>query len=360
MKSLVILTTKAITHNRFLDSITKKLISKYDVILACKDIYNLNNFGKLEKYNVDFPLKIYELFDLKHLFLFFCQLYNLTKKVDLIYVHTPLAAHSIRIIRFFIRRKIKIIYHVHGLRYIPNKYDLKSNLFRLYELILSCKTDVFIVINKLDYFSITKFVNKNKVFLVNGVGINIPKKIKITENDKNNFIIGVISAFKKEKGFDQLFEIAKLLSSFDNIFFYIYGSGNASSLNRRIKKERLKNIIVKGFVDNIENEIKQFTIFLHPSHREGLNVSIQECLSRGIPVITTNARGCKDLIIDGYNGYTYEIFDIDRAINLIISFYNMKDFDFNRVRRNCVNYARKNFDRQMLSNQIEKIINQNE
>ena len=32
----------------------------------------------------------------------------------------------------------------------------------------------------------------------------------------------------------------------------------------------------------------QFNIFLHPSHREGLNVSIQECLVRGIPVVTTN------------------------------------------------------------------------
>ena len=49
MKSLAILTTKSITHNRFLDSITNNLISKYDVILSCKDISNLKKFKKLKK-----------------------------------------------------------------------------------------------------------------------------------------------------------------------------------------------------------------------------------------------------------------------------------------------------------------------
>ena len=33
-----------------------------------------------------------------------------------------------------------------------------------------------------------------------------------------------------------------------------------------------------------------------PSQREGLNVSIQEALFLGIPVVTSNVRGCKDIL----------------------------------------------------------------
>ena len=126
-------------------------------------------------------------------------------------------------------------------------------------------------------------------------------------------------------------------------------------IENKIKKNKLKNIKINGFVNNIENQIENFDIFLHPSHREGLNVSIQECLGMGIPVITTNVRGCRDLIINGYNGFIYDVYDVDKASEHILKLYNMNFLQFNELRKNCVNYARKHLDRKKLSIKIADI-----
>ena len=42
---------------------------------------------------------------------------------------------------------------------------------------------------------------------------------------------------------------------------------------------------------------------LHLSEREGLPVSVMECLSEGLPIICNKIRGNIDLIKDKYNGF---------------------------------------------------------
>jgi glycosyltransferase involved in cell wall biosynthesis len=54
-----------------------------------------------------------------------------------------------------------------------------------------------------------------------------------------------------------------------------------------------------------------------PSLREGLPVSLIEAIYTGIPIISTNIRGNKD-VLKGYpNGYLYEPHDLKKLIELI-------------------------------------------
>ena len=122
-----------------------------------------------------------------------------------------------------------------------------------------------------------------------------------------------------------------------------------------IEKKRIKNIEIKGFSKNIENEINNFDLFLLPSHREGLNVSIQECLSLGIPVLTTKIRGCKDLIIEGYNGFLYDNFDLDEAVYNILKIYKMNNLEYSLLKKNSFAYAKKYLSRKVLNNQILEV-----
>ena len=43
-------------------------------------------------------------------------------------------------------------------------------------------------------------------------------------------------------------------------------------------------------------------IFCLPSHREGLPRSIIEAMAMGIPVIATNIRGCRELVVPNVTG----------------------------------------------------------
>ena len=50
------------------------------------------------------------------------------------------------------------------------------------------------------------------------------------------------------------------------------------------------------------------TFLLHLSNREGLPVSVMECLMNGLPVICYNIRGNNDLIKDKFNGFFIKTF----------------------------------------------------
>ena len=128
-----------------------------------------------------------------------------------------------------------------------------------------------------------------------GVGVHIKlNKNTIKNLDKRKiFTIGTIASYKKEKGYEQLLEIASHFKESDNIIFKTFGYGDKKWLEKKAKKYNLKNLFINEFTNAIEDEIENFNLFFLPSLREGLNVSIQECLARGIPVLTTKVRGCE-------------------------------------------------------------------
>ena len=86
------------------------------------------------------------------------QISHILKNSDLIYLHTPLASHLVRLVNLFHFKKVKIIYHIHGLRYIP-KLSFREIFYRFIEFSYLL-TDKFIAINKLDYLSLLKFILK--------------------------------------------------------------------------------------------------------------------------------------------------------------------------------------------------------
>ena len=63
-------------------------------------------------------------------------------------------------------------------------------------------------------------------------------------------------------------------------------------------------------------------VFVHPSFREGLPVSLIEAMAAGLPCIVSNTRGNVDLLEDGTGGYIRQPDDIDgfaMAISNILS-----------------------------------------
>ena len=202
-----------------------------------------------------------------------------------------------------------------------------------------------------------KFVPHKKIYLVKGVGVNLKAnfKIKINKNRNQKFIVGVIAAFNKSKGYKELIKIAKNCQINRNIIFRVFGYGNYDWILNLMRKNNVNNIEIKGYRKNIEGEIEKFNLFLLPSHREGLNVSIQECLSRGKPVLTTKVRGCEDLIIDGHNGFLYKKDNINKASNTILKLSKMNNNDYSKLCKNSFDYAKNNLSREVKNKEILEI-----
>lgn len=146
--------------------------------------------------------------------------------------------------------------------------------------------------------------------LINGSGIKtaffkpVPKA-----KTYDNFIFLFVGRLLYDKGVAELFEAAKRLkASNKKVELWIVGGideGNPSA----IQKEDVSVLVDSGVINYIghSNDVRSIMqeadAVVLPSYREGLPRVMLESLSMAKPVITTDAPGCKETVVDGENGY---------------------------------------------------------
>ena len=355
---IVFVCTKSITFNTFLESQAVYLSKKgFKVKVACSDIKNLNFKNKLN-HTIDFPTKYTDLINIFKYVKIFLQIKELIKKnrTSIFYLHTPVASHLFRLFAVFY--KLKIVYFVHGFRFTSKTNFLRSIFFKVIEKILSLKTNVFITINNEDfYYTKHNLFTKVPTYKINGVGLDLDKK-------KSNFIfkkkskiykILVIAAYKKSKGYIDLLKIADILKKRD-FKIECYGYGDYEKFKSIKIKKKINNITFKKFDVNLKAKIKNYDILLHLSKREGLPVSVMECLAQGLPVICNKIRGNSDLIKDGFNGFFVNSY---KDVPNKIFYLSLEKEIFNRMRNNSINSITKNFCKEKINQTIYKIIKEN-
>src|SRR5690606_21287045 len=58
-----------------------------------------------------------------------------------------------------------------------------------------------------------------------------------------------------------------------------------------------------GPADDVRPYLRQCSVYVLPSYREGTPRTVLEAMSTGRAIITTNVPGCKETVIDGVNGF---------------------------------------------------------
>lgn len=351
---IIFICTRSLTFNTFLKSQANFLKKKgYDVKVACSDTENLDFISK-NNYKINFPTEVKNFFSIKRYFEVFFQIRSLIKKNKsaIFYTHTPVASHFLRLFSLF--NYIKIIYFVHGFRFTSKTGYIKSAFFKIIEKLFSFKTSIYITINNEDYLYSKENFNKNSlIYKINGVGLKFIKKYKKNNNrDKKIKKILVIAAYKKEKGYFEILKVAQMIKKF-RIYIDCYGFGNFKKFHQIKKKNNISNISFKKFDKNLEDKIKNYSLLLHLSKREGLPVSIMQSLYNGLPVICYNIRGNNDLIKNGYNGFFVNSYH--DVINRII-YLNLEKNFFKKMKLNAYNSIRRGFSQKEINQKIFKII----
>jgi glycosyltransferase involved in cell wall biosynthesis len=114
----------------------------------------------------------------------------------------------------------------------------------------------------------------------------------------------------KDKGIMEFVEAARIIRSDmkGKILFIIAGDideGNLASLTREEVNALLEEGYIEwaGYQQNMVDVYKSSDIVVLPSYREGLPKSLIEAAAIGRPIITTDVFGCKECVINGYNGF---------------------------------------------------------
>ena len=254
------------------------------------------------------------------------QLYKLIKKenYDIVHTHNHLIGILARI-SAKIAGAPTIIHSPHGFYFHEDMPYYKYWLFHSIEKLMGYFTDLLFIENIENYEMCikTNLIAQKKLYYMGG-GINMTRfhgKKLSTQNktvlmNKLNIpqdsfpIIGITSRITYEKGYRELIQsIDQLRKTYPKIFLLIVGAylknerdSFSKELNESISKYSLDQHVEITLESNVEDFLSIMDIWTLPSYREGLPRSIQEAMAMGLPVVATNIRGCRNLVVENKTG----------------------------------------------------------
>ncbi len=277
---------------------------------------------------------------------------------DIIHCHTPVAGVLTRLAARRNKNTI-VIYTAHGFHFLKGAPLLNWLIYYPVERFCARYTDKLITINKEDYERAKRFkLRKNgKVYYVPGVGINLEKiqnlKVNVKQKkkelciSKNIPILLSVGELNKNKNHETVLQALSKLKD-KNFIYLICGRGVLKEyLERKIQELHLENKVkLLGYRSDVIKILKTADLFIFPSKREGLPVSVIEAMAAGLQIIASNVRGNRDLI-DKEN--LFEPDDVAALTNLIKKQFN--NIEKNGLRKvtyaNLEQYSLKNVLKQM-------------
>lgn len=266
--------------------------------------------------------------------------YKLLKSVideghyDIIHCHTPVGAMLTRIAAKKARKNgSKVIYSAHGFHFYKGAPLKNWLLYYPVEWLCAHWTDTLITINKEDYALARKRMHAKRVEYVPGVGIDVDRfanavvdravkrrEIGVPEDACLLLSVGELNENKNHQ------VVIRALAQLDDksIHYAIAGQGDMRE-RLQILAEQLGvegQVHLLGYRTDVAELYKTADAYVLPSIREGLNVSVMEALSSGLPVICSKIRGNVDLVHDGESGFLCPVMDINANKKAIEFLFN--------------------------------------
>ncbi|HOZ84608.1 MAG TPA: glycosyltransferase family 4 protein [Niabella sp.] len=116
-----------------------------------------------------------------------------------------------------------------------------------------------------------------------------------------------------------------------------------------------KTIRQLGYVDNVAAWFQQSSVFVLPSYREGLPRTSQEAQAIGRAVITTDVPGCRETVIDGYNGFLVPRWSADALAEKMIYFIEHPEA-ITLMGANAYQFAKEHYDAEIVNKRLFQMI----
>ncbi len=183
-------------------------------------------------------------------------------------------------------------------------------------------------IEKSIFLKNNKIISKDKVILLyNGIDKNDYEdtNAKLYEREDNEIIFGNSGRLVEQKGQNYLIEATKILKAKGYKFkVLIAGMGRLEAqLEQEINENYLENeIILLGFVKNIEIFMNSIDVFVFPSHFEGSANAIVEAMYFSKPIICFDISSMPELVKNEENGYLVEHENVEELTKRMEEFIN--------------------------------------
>lgn len=117
-----------------------------------------------------------------------------------------------------------------------------------------------------------------------------------------------IGRLLKDKGIREYVAAARIVKkNYSNVYFSIVGrlDDNPASVTKGELQSWIDEelIIYHGQQNDVRPYLANCDVYVLPSYREGTPRSVLEAMATGRAIITTDVPGCRETVIDTYNGY---------------------------------------------------------
>ncbi|MCW9130902.1 glycosyltransferase family 4 protein [Bacillus paramycoides] len=247
-------------------------------------------------------------------------------RYNIIHCHTPMGGVIARLAARKARQQgTKVVYTAHGFHFCKGAPFINWLLYYPIERSLATNTDCLITINQEDYNLAVKHRFQAKdIQLVHGVGIDIERFTPVTETEKRelklqcdynpqDFLMFYAAEFNKNKNQSFLIHVlAQLKKKIPHAKLLLAGEGPLMEECKKLATQLgVSNMIhFLGYRSDIASLLQMCDIAVASSYREGLPVNIMEAMACGLPVVATDNRGHRELIINNKNGCLIDCADI--------------------------------------------------
>ncbi len=156
-----------------------------------------------------------------------------------------------------------------------------------------------------------------KTTVVNGSGVDIDQFVFAGDPPQPlSFLL--IGRLVWAKGIGEFVEAARLLKKrYPQVRFRILGpmdSDNHNAITKECVRSWQEDQLIEylGETNDVRPYLAEASVCVLPSYREGTPRSVLEAMAMGRPVITTDAPGCRETVVDGVNGYLVPVKDANR------------------------------------------------
>ncbi|MFH0857585.1 MAG: glycosyltransferase [Candidatus Magasanikbacteria bacterium] len=231
----------------------------------------------------------------------------------------------------------KILYTVHGWVMNEPMSSLKKKIYTFLEKNSAQQKDALIVLSEKEKDDgIHIHIPANKIHTL-PLGIEPISFLSKTEARKqllpdtqNDIWLGTIANFFLTKGLDILLNtIAWNKKALQNTNFLILGDGpERKNLEKMIQENNLTNVFLLGTKENASQYLKAFDCFLLPSKKEGFPYVLLEAMQAGLPIITNDVGGIKEMLQDYSSSHIIPANSSEKLAEALIHFsprdYNKK------------------------------------
>ncbi|MGE5377450.1 MAG: glycosyltransferase family 4 protein [Bacteroidota bacterium] len=205
-----------------------------------------------------------------------------------------------------------IINSITGLGHLFIDQGFKTRLLRtaaiwLYRISLPRTSVIFENPEDRDIFIHRRFLKARQTHLIMGTGVDVDK-FRPSPKTQEVPVVLFSSRMLVTKGLLEYIDAARMLKQKGVIArFALAGTtdpGNPASLGEQQIEvwKQSEDLEWWGWQDDMPAALAQADIFCLPSYREGVPNALLEAAACGLPIVTTDAPGCRDVVTDNVNG----------------------------------------------------------